>query len=83
MTKGFHQINNYLESLFSNQSLAELREKISPSPGESYSCIPGGTRVEAEALDRRWNLLGSPPELRSIIEDPQAREIYLGQDFKI
>lgn len=74
MAKGLHQINHYLESLLSNQSLAELREKISPSSGEPYPCIPGGTRVEAEALDRRWNLLGSPPELRSIIEDPQARE---------
>jgi len=40
MAKVLHQINNYLESLFSNQSLAELREKISPSPGESYPCIP-------------------------------------------
>ncbi len=41
MAKGLHRINNYLESLFSNQSLAELREKISPRPGESYPCIPG------------------------------------------
>ena len=40
MAKGLHQINHYLESLFSNQSLAELREKISPSSGESYPCIP-------------------------------------------
>ncbi len=54
MAKGLHQINNYLESLISNQSLAELREKISPSSGESYPSIVSLKGVTRWFKDGAW-----------------------------
>ena len=34
--------------------------------------VPGGARLSPDAVDKRWHLLGLPPERRATIADPQT-----------
>jgi len=51
------------------ESLAQrLRAKgLPPAPR-----VPGGARLSAESLDKRWRLLNTPPEARAILADAET-----------
>ena len=47
-----------------------LAKRLAPKPGTPYERFPGGTAVDAEALDRRWRALTTGADARAALLDP-------------
>jgi hydroxymethylglutaryl-CoA reductase (NADPH) len=80
MPTSHHTISDYLGRLFRAHTPEELRRRFAPDNSAPPPSVPGGTRVQPEALKRRWQLLHASAESREALLDSHTRaEIELYQ----
>jgi hydroxymethylglutaryl-CoA reductase (NADPH) len=72
MTVGYHHASDLFSSLLVGGSLESFAERLRPRTGAQPPHIPGGSIISPEALDRRWEILDRPAELREELQDPHS-----------
>lgn len=65
---------SHLARLLRSRSAEELEKQLAPKPGAPAPKVPGGARLTAEAVERRWQLLPDDPAVREDLLDPQTRD---------
>lgn len=66
------QATNHLARLLSTRNREELLADLAPHPGNVPPKVPGGSHVDDEAVQRRWELVSPPPEARRELLDPDT-----------
>ncbi|MEO1210755.1 MAG: hydroxymethylglutaryl-CoA reductase [Cyanobacteria bacterium J06638_20] len=74
MSTHYRQANQHLQELLKNGSVEELVQRLQPKAPDTIPKVPGGSRMTPEALERRWQLLNTPPEVQEAIADPLTVE---------
>ena len=69
MTTGHRHASEYLAAALAGTSMEELAQRLRPHTEAQPTHIPGGAVISAEALDRRWAMLGASTEVRGEISD--------------
>jgi hydroxymethylglutaryl-CoA reductase (NADPH) len=64
---------SHVEQLLGTHSEAEFYDRLSPKHADPAPDFPGGPRVTAELLDKRWQFLEAGPEVRDAVLDPLTR----------
>jgi hydroxymethylglutaryl-CoA reductase (NADPH) len=74
MTTDIHQVSSYIERVMSGRSQAELQQQLSSKLDNLPPKVPGGSRIDPETLEQRWQLLKVSPASRGILADTQTIE---------
>ncbi|MBE9101041.1 hydroxymethylglutaryl-CoA reductase [Vacuolonema iberomarrocanum] len=74
MSTHYRQANQHLQELLKNGSVEELVQRLQPKSPDAIPKVPGGSRMTPEALERRWQLLNTTPEVQEAIADPLTME---------
>lgn len=69
MTSGSHNASERFRNLLAEGGLEKWARQLRPRTGQPARHVPGGARVDAEAVDKRWQMLGQPPEVRAELLD--------------
>lgn len=72
MTTDIHQADSFIRQVLDDRSQTDLQQRLEPKPGDIPARIPGGSRIDPEALERRWQLLTVSPAGREALLDPQT-----------
>lgn len=78
MPTSHHDASMHLRRTLENTSVEKIRERLKPKMGGLPQRIPGASMMTPEAIERRWNLLGSGAG-RDALLDPQTKaecELY-------
>ena len=74
MSTHYRQAYQHLQELLKNGSVEELVQRLQPKAPEAIPKVPGGSRMTPEALEKRWHLLNTTPEVQEAIADPLTLE---------
>lgn len=71
MTADSVHVDRFLQRLFQDFTLEQLRERLSARPSAPAPPVPASRRETPESVDRRWQVLGhAPPSAREALADP-------------
>ena len=79
MVIGSRPGKNHIDWLLQNFSVGEALERLKPKFHPTAPRIPGGSLIDAAAINKRWNLLSVSPEQRAAICNDskiEALEVY-------
>ncbi len=74
MTTGHRHASEYLAAALAGTSMEELARRLRPRTEGQPTHVPGGAVISAEALDRRWAVLGVSADARAEIQDAHTSE---------
>ena len=74
MATHYRQASDYLAQLTRSRSLEALEQDLATKSTAPAAKIPGGARLTAEAIDRRWQVLAAGEETRANLLDLQTQE---------
>jgi hydroxymethylglutaryl-CoA reductase (NADPH) len=63
-----------LDALLQERSADDLERRLEPRRDDLPPHVPKDRELTPEITDRRWHLLGDPPEIREMLLDPQTAE---------
>ena len=72
MPTGHQRASSYLERLLRICSPKELRQRLEPKLENPSPRVPNGSNLTMENLEHRWQVLGSRPETRKALADPDT-----------
>ena len=74
MATHYRQASDYLAQLTRSRSIETLEQDLATKSTAPAAKIPGGARLTAEAIDRRWQVLAAGEETRANLLDLQTQE---------
>ena len=68
----------FLREILADASSEEFSRRLDPRHGDHPPAIPKAGEITPEIVDRRWEILGDPSEIRRALLDPQTLEQMAG-----
>lgn len=73
MSADHRHASSYLDRLLLARSPEELRQQLAPKQDNLPAKVAGGNHLTIETVDRRWQAIPLPPEIRNNLLDPQTQ----------
>lgn len=74
MTKGYRYGKDKLQKLLESHTEEEILERLKPKHTPLSPKVPGGARITAASIEKRWELLNLDASQKSTLLDPQTYE---------
>ncbi|NJR64453.1 MAG: hydroxymethylglutaryl-CoA reductase [Leptolyngbyaceae cyanobacterium CRU_2_3] len=74
MSTHYRHANDYLTQLLRSQTLEQLTQQLEAKYGDNAPKLPRGSRLTADSVNRRWQVLNATEEVQSVLADRQTLE---------
>jgi hydroxymethylglutaryl-CoA reductase (NADPH) len=72
MSTHYRHASHYLEEILRSQTIDQFAQQLEAKHGDTSAKMPGGSRLTAEAVERRWQALQATDSV-SISRCPNVR----------
>lgn len=69
MSQEFSHAHSHLQKLLKDQSIDELRERLSSDFSPLSKKVPGGTGLDESVIDKRWDIVPNSEEARKALNE--------------